>query len=76
MVFLGYINLLTIKSSILYKDIVKCSDFKDKIFDFFFYIFGGGNGELVLLICFGFGSFFTKTHWSYYSTLKNTFYAN
>lgn len=36
MVFLGYINLLTIKSSILYKDLVKCSDFKDKIlFDFF-----------------------------------------
>lgn len=27
----------------------------------------------MLLICFGFGSFFTKTHWSYYSTLKNTF---
>lgn len=35
MVFLGYNNLLTIKSTILYKDLVKCSDFKDKIFDFF-----------------------------------------
>lgn len=33
--FLGYINLLSIKTSILYKDIVKCSDFKDKIFEFF-----------------------------------------
>lgn len=38
MVFLGYINLLTIKSSILYKDIVKCSDFKDKIFEFFLHL--------------------------------------
>lgn len=71
MVFLGYINLLTIKSSILYKDIVKCSDFKDKIFEFFL-----TSSEEELLICFGFGSFFTKTHWSYYSTLKNTFFAN
>lgn len=45
MVFLGYINLLTIKSTILYKDVVKCSDFKEdkidildfkeKIFEFF-----------------------------------------
>lgn len=36
MVFLGYINFFMIKSFILYKDIVKCLDFKDKIFDFFF----------------------------------------